>query len=101
MTQRRGETFVMGSSGSSEPISFSTLVLSLASTALIHLGNSENPEVGRVKVDLPMARQSIDLLEMLATKTTGNLDAEEMKLLGSVLTDLRMRYLARSETTAS
>jgi Domain of unknown function (DUF1844) len=84
----------MGAGASS--ISFSTLVLSLASTALIHLGDSVNPEAGQVKVDLAMARQSIDLLEMLAAKTTGNLDGDEQKLLQSVLTDLRMRFLERS-----
>ncbi len=94
MTAHRGDTFVMGKS---EPaITFSTFVLSFASTALIHLGQSPNPDNGQTEINLALARQSIDLLEMLELKTKGNLEGEESKLLMSVLADLRMRYLKQA-----
>jgi Domain of unknown function (DUF1844) len=94
MTAHRGDTFVMGTR---EPaITFSTFVLSFASTALIHLGHSPNPDSGHTEINLTLARQSIDLLEMLELKTKGNLDSEESKLLASVLADLRLRYLKQA-----
>ena len=43
--------------------------------------------------NLPAARQTIELLEMLGEKTRGNLEEEERKLLESLLYDLRMRYV--------
>ncbi len=76
-------------------MSFSTLVLSLASSALVHLGvapepGSETPGA----LDLGAARQTIDILEILRGKTRGNLDDEESRLLEQVLHDLHMRFLA-------
>ena len=50
-------------------------------------------EAEPAQVDLPLARQSIDTLELLQDKTRGNLDQEESKLLQSVLYELRMEYV--------
>ena len=77
---------------------FASLVLSLSTSALMHLGMAprlEGEEEGEAtgEVDLPLARQSIDILEMLQEKTRGNLDDEEEKLVESALYDLRMRYV--------
>ena len=47
--------------------------------------------------DLPLARQTIDLVEILQEKTRGNLTPEEDQLLQSLLTDLRMRYVEASQ----
>jgi hypothetical protein len=94
MPVTQGSSFVMGSATST--ISFSAFVLGLASTALIHLGETANPESGGVAVDLEAARQSIDVLDLLREKTKGNLDVEEERLFTSVLTDLRVRYVKRS-----
>lgn len=93
--EKRGETFVMrgGEQAANAPISFSTFILGLASTALIHLGEAPNPETGRVERDLTLARQSLDLLSMLHEKTRGNLSAEESQLFTNILTDLRLRYV--------
>jgi hypothetical protein len=75
-------------------IDFSTFVLSLSQAVLLHLGELEDPETGQASPNLPLARQSIDLLSMLQEKTRGNLTEEEGKLLENLLYDLRMKYVA-------
>jgi hypothetical protein len=79
------------------PVDFGTLVLSLGSSAIMHLGELEGPESGKVEKDLGMAKHTIDLLSMLQAKTKGNLTAQEDKLLESLLYDLRIRYVAASK----
>ena len=65
-----------------QQIDFYTFVLSLGSSAFVHLGDAPHPEVGpELAPDLPMAKQTIDLLDMLQEKTKGNLSDEEAKLL--------------------
>ena len=75
------------------PLDFSTFVLSLASTAMVHLGQLPGPESEGVKRDLPAAKQAIDMLTMLEEKTRGNLDESEQKLMQTVLYDLRVAYV--------
>jgi len=75
------------------PIDFNTFVLSLSTSALVHLGVVPNPETGETAPQLALAKQTIDLLGLLEEKTTGNLTGEEERLLAQVLTDLRMRYV--------
>jgi hypothetical protein len=76
-------------------MSFATLVLSLASSALVHLGVAPEPGAPAPgPVDLPLARQTIDILEVLRIKTQGNLDESEAALLEQVIHDLHMRFLA-------
>lgn len=74
------------------PIDFTTFVLSLASTVLVNLGEVPDPD-GKRHDDLPIARQNIDLLLLLHTKTKGNLTGEEERLLDRVLLDLRMKFV--------
>lgn len=76
-------------------IDFQTLVLSFFSSALLHLGDATGAvEAGMAaEVNLPMARQTIDLLALLQERTKGNLSAEEERTLDQVLYDLRMRYV--------
>lgn len=76
------------------PITFGTFALSLGTSALVHLGEIPENEGGEVRVDLELARQTIDLLGMLAEKTKGNLTREEDDMLRNLLTDLRMRFVA-------
>lgn len=77
------------------PLDFNTFVLSLSTQALIQLGEVNAPEGEKIKVDLQMARHSIDLLGLLEEKTKGNLTGEEERLLQQVLFDLRMRFVAK------
>jgi hypothetical protein len=74
-------------------VDFHTFVLSLGSSALLHLGELERPGAGAAEQDLPMAKNTIDILAMLQEKTRGNLTPEEDKLLESLLFDLRLRYV--------
>ena len=73
--------------------SFSLLVISLVSQALICLGDLDNPITKKKQLDLEAAKHHIDMLEMLDAKTSGNLSDEEKKLLDAVLYELRMRYV--------
>ncbi len=81
-----------------DPINFSTFILGLASTTMIHLGVAPHPETGRPSVDLTLAQQSLSLLELLQAKTKGNLAAEEERLFANLLTDLRLRFVDASKT---
>lgn len=75
-----------------KPMSFDIFVLSLNHSALLHLG--DGGEAG--SVDLPLARQTIDILAMIEEKTRGNLNGAEERLLHQVLFDLRMRYARKA-----
>ena len=80
-----------------ETVSFATFALSLFTAGLQQLGIQAG-EVGgsptvTPTVDLCLARETIDLLDMLEHKTHGNLTAEESKLLTNILFDLRMHYV--------
>lgn len=77
-------------------IDFATLALSLATNVLMNLGVSPDPSVPAHK-DLAIAKQHIEVLEMLQVKTKGNLTAEETKLLTSLLTEVRMRFIDASK----
>ncbi|MCB0378115.1 MAG: DUF1844 domain-containing protein [Bdellovibrionales bacterium] len=74
--------------------SFSTLVLSVASSAAMSLGLAPNPSTGNTEIDKEMAKFNIDLLEVLQTKTENNLTDEEEKFLKQLLSDLKMKYVA-------
>ncbi len=75
-------------------MTFSTLVLSLSTSAMVHLGASPEPQSGEApETNLPLAKQTIDILEMLAEKTVGNLEPNEQLLLDNVLHEVHMKYL--------
>ena len=74
-------------------VDFHTFVLSLGSSALLHLGELEHPDVGAPQKDLPLAKHTIDILVMLEEKTRGNLTGAEEKLISSLLYDLRLRFV--------
>ena len=86
--------------GSLPAVDFSTFVLSLGTSALFHMGLVPEPSTGeRVgEPNLPLASQTIDTLAMLQSKTRGNLDEEEGKLLESLLYELRMRFVEAAKT---
>ena len=78
-------------------VDFHTFVLSLGSSALLHLGELEHPDVGAPQMDLPLAKHTIDILAMLEEKTKGNLTPAEAKLIESLLYDLRLRFVELSK----
>jgi len=74
-------------------IDFGMFVMSLASSVLVHLGEIEHPESRAREPNLPLAKQTIDILGMLREKSRGNLTQEEAQLLDNLLYDLRMKYV--------
>jgi hypothetical protein len=74
-------------------VNFNSLIFSLSSSALFHLGEIADPQTGQKNQDLPIAKHTIDTIGMLKEKTKGNLDDEEEKFLEGILTDLRWRYV--------
>lgn len=72
---------------------FSTFIMSLASTAMVHMGQIPAPGTQDKRLDLAAAKQMIDILGVLEEKTRGNLDDSENKLLTSLLYDLRVHYV--------
>ena len=74
-------------------ITFTSLVFSLSTSALIQLGEIQDPASKQSGKNLPLAKQTIDLIGMLKEKTKGNLTSDEEKLLDNLLYDLKMRYV--------
>lgn len=77
-------------------VTFSTFVLSLASSALSQLGEVPNPETGELEENIEMARHTIDVLTMLREKTAACLDEEERRLLEGLLYEVRMKYVLKT-----
>jgi hypothetical protein len=86
-----------GRDSSLPAVDFHTFVLSLGSSALLHLGELEHPDGGAAEKDLPLAKHTIDILSMLEEKTKGNLTSAEEKLIQSLLYDLRLRFVNASK----
>ena len=74
-------------------INFINFLFSISTSALIQLGEIEDPVSQQTAKDLPLAKQTIDLIGMLKEKTKGNLTPDEGKLIENILYDLRMRYV--------
>ena len=72
---------------------FSTLVLSIASSAVMNLGLEKNPQTQKADKNLPLAQFSIDLLVLLREKTKGNLSETEKHNLDAIIQDLQMKYV--------
>ena len=82
-------------------VDFATLVLSLSHSALVHLGQADGPDELESRIDLTLARHSVDLIALLEEKTKGNLTGQEERLIGSVLVDLRARMLELAADSAA
>ncbi|MBW2603927.1 MAG: DUF1844 domain-containing protein [Deltaproteobacteria bacterium] len=74
-------------------INFATFIFSLNHSVLVHLGVMDDPSTGKKVRNMPLAKQTIDILGMLEEKTQGNLVEDEEKMLKSILYDLRMIYI--------
>ena len=95
----RGFTMVEKAGGSEDlpKPDFASFLISLGSTAFVHMGLLPDPESGKTRTpNLGVARQTIDMLELLEVKTRGNLTPDEATLLRNLLTDLRLRFVESS-----
>ena len=78
--------------GPQPPVTFDSLVQQLYLSAMIQMG-AGTQEGQRPRVDILGARQTIDLLGILAEKTKGNLSDAEDRMLQTVLFETRMAFL--------
>ncbi|RPJ61641.1 MAG: DUF1844 domain-containing protein [Acidobacteria bacterium] len=78
-------------------IDFPSFLLSMATSAMVHMGEVADPATGRPAENLQAARQTIDILTILREKTQGNLSAEEQRLLDGLLYELRLKFLNKSK----
>jgi hypothetical protein len=78
------------------PIDFPSYLLSYYTQGLVLLGEVPNPYTNKKEEDVEAARHTIDILSMLEEKTKGNLTEDERQLLESVLYELRMKFMART-----
>jgi hypothetical protein len=85
---------------SDAPIDFSSFVISLSSSVLISLGEIPNPDTDETMEDVCLAKQTIQILEMLQEKTRGNLNDGEQELIDSILFDLRFKYVQHVKKTS-
>jgi Domain of unknown function (DUF1844). len=87
-----------GTEGNRMPkVTFTTFILSLASSGLVQLGEVPDPETGAMGENLLMAKHTIDVLNMLRDKTIRCLDEEEAKLMEGLLYELRMKYVLKTK----
>ena len=79
---------------------FIDLILMLASSAKIDLGELVHPYYRDKDVNLARARITINMISSLVKKTSGNLNAEEKKVLREVLEDLQKTYVDKTKEKA-
>ncbi|MCG3121116.1 MAG: hypothetical protein ALAOOOJD_04070 [bacterium] len=72
---------------------FMQLVIMFQQAAWSHLGKVPNPMTNKIERDLEQARLSIDMIDMLKTRTQGNISSEENQMLEHVLRELRLNYI--------
>lgn len=74
-------------------VDFSTFILSLSSSGMVHLGEVPDPETGQSMKNLAMAKHTIDIIAMLKKKVVEGLTPEEERLIDGVLYELRMAFI--------
>ena len=79
-------------------IDFPTFVISMSTSAMVHMGLIEDPHTKSKTKNLDVARQEIDIISMLNEKTRGNLSPEEEKMMRDILYELRMRFVDASKS---
>lgn len=83
------------------PLSFSTFIISLGTSTLMLMGEQVSAEHPAGPVNLPQAKEIIDILSLLEEKTRGNLTEEEAKLIRDMLYTLQMKYVALASGSSS
>jgi hypothetical protein len=73
--------------------SFSALIFSFATAALMYLGLEKNPHTEKIEKDLKLAQLNIDWLLVLRDKTKGNLTPQEAATLNALIGDLQVKFV--------
>ena len=76
-----------------QDVTFSSFLMSLATQALMQLGQLAPPPGVDLAVDREAARQTIDIISMLQKKTQGNLDKDEQRLVNEIVHSLRLQFV--------
>ena len=85
---------ICGEDSAIELLNFSTFIISLTSSILVSLGEVPDPLTNTNNINLPLAKQTINIIEMLKEKTKGNLTEDEDRLIENILYDLRLKYVS-------
>ena len=72
---------------------FTQLISIFYSSAMVALGKIKNPATDKIERDLAQAGQAIDMLELIKSKTNGNLSSQQNRMLEAALTDLRLNFV--------
>lgn len=72
---------------------FLQLVIGLQQQGMVALGKLMNPFTRQIETNLDAARDTIDMLSALESRTRGNLEPDEQRVLQQALTDLRLNYV--------
>lgn len=75
------------------PPTFSEFIMSLYASAMINMGLIQVKGEEKQEIDLPQAKQTIDVMELILKKTEGNLTDEEKNLINNLLTELRLNFV--------
>jgi hypothetical protein len=87
-----------GGADSIPPASFSVLLATIATQAVIALGAVTNPATQKAEPSLDEAKHLIDILGMLEEKTRNNLTPDEERYLKALLFDLRLQYVEAAKS---
>ncbi len=83
------------------PVSFSSFVFSLGTSSLMLMGETLDPQQPAPPVNLPQAKEIIDILSMMEEKTKGNLSSDEASVISDMLYTLRMKYVSMTSGKGS
>jgi hypothetical protein len=83
----------VSSSPPREAALFLQLVLGLQQTGMVAMGKLMNPITRTLDKNLDAARDTIDTLAALESRTRGQLEPDEQRVLQQALTDLRLNYV--------
>ncbi len=83
------------------PVNFSSFVISMGSSALMLMGEQLDPQQPTMPLNLPQAKEIIDLLSMLEEKTRGNLTPDEQVVMKDMLYALRMKFVSLTSGKSS
>jgi|SRR3954464_4485155 hypothetical protein len=75
------------------PASFELLLTTLATEALVALGQVPHPVTGKTQVQHNQAKFFIDTVDVLRQKTAGNLTASEQQVIESLLHQMRLVFV--------
>jgi hypothetical protein len=83
----------MTETNAKETALFMQLAITFQAAAWQQMGKIKNPVTDKIERNLDQARYSIDMLEMLRSKTKGNLSEDETKFLGHVISELQLNFV--------